>query len=68
MRKQGSRWVAYIIRPSVGGETNLGIFNEEVDAAKQYDKYANVSTAVLSKSVVLLLFASVYYGNPFCTS
>ncbi|CAN0480232.1 unnamed protein product, partial [Ectocarpus sp. 12 AP-2014] len=42
VRKQGSRWVAYIIRPSVGGETNLGVFDEEVDAAKQYDKYANM--------------------------
>ncbi|CAN0253497.1 unnamed protein product, partial [Ectocarpus fasciculatus] len=44
-QEQGSRWVAYIIRPSVGGETNLGVFDEEVDAAKQYDKYANAAAA-----------------------
>ncbi|CAN0406951.1 unnamed protein product, partial [Hapterophycus canaliculatus] len=40
VRKQGSRWVAFISRPSVGGETKLGVFDDEVDAAKLYDKYA----------------------------
>lgn len=43
VRKEGSRWAAYITRPSVGGEKLLGVFDDEVDAAKLYDKYANVS-------------------------
>ena len=42
MRRQDSRWVAHITRPSGAGETNLGVFDEEIDAAKQYDKYAKV--------------------------
>lgn len=43
VRKEGSRWAAYITRPSVGSEKNLGVFDDEIDAAKLYDKYANVS-------------------------
>ena len=46
MRKEGSRWAAYITRPSVGGEKNLGVFDQEVDAAKLYDKYANVRSGL----------------------
>lgn len=37
--------MVHITRPSSGGVTILGYFDKELDAAKQYDKYAKVGSA-----------------------
>lgn len=40
--RQGSRWAVHISHPSSATSRHLGVYDKEVDAAKQYDKYAKV--------------------------
>lgn len=41
-----SRWEATISSPHNGAAKGLGVFDKEIDAAKQYDKYAKVCPRV----------------------